>query len=218
MTARAAAAPRSLIRRTSGRLVMALLLLVGVGYALGKLSQSVAQAADLELVRDVAAHRVHSLVVLAHDLSWLGRGYVIVPLALVCCAALYRRGRRSSALAVAASVVGAFAISSLDKLLVGRPRPPVEHLETVTTASFPSGHATEVSAFLLALLIAFLLTKPRRPGVLAAAIATVTLISGVALSRVYLGVHYPSDVLGGVLIGSAWSVIAARLLLAARLR
>jgi membrane-associated phospholipid phosphatase len=64
---------------------------------------------------------------------------------------------------VAASVLGAFAISNLDKLLVARPRPPVPHLETVSTASFPSGHGTEASARLLALLIAFLLTKPRRP-------------------------------------------------------
>jgi membrane-associated phospholipid phosphatase len=218
MTARAATAPWSMIRRTGGRLVVALLLLLGVGYALGKLSQSVAQPADLDLVRDVAAHRVQSLIVLAHDLSWLGQGYVIAPLALVCCAVLYRRGRRSSALAVAASVLGAFAISSFDKLLIDRPRPPVPHLETVSSASFPSGHATEVSAFLLALLIAFLRTAPRRRWLLAASIATVTLITGVALSRVYLGVHYPSDVLGGALIGSSWSVISARLLLARRPR
>jgi undecaprenyl-diphosphatase len=190
-----------------------LLVLLLVGFVLGELSESLAQSADLRLVREVAADRSGWLTTVAHGLSWLGRGYVIIPLVLISCAALYRRGMRSSALAVAVSVLGAFALSSIDKLLVGRPRPPVQHLETVSTASFPSGHATETTAFLLALLIAFLLTKPRPPLAVAAVIATSTLSSGVALSRVYLGVHYPSDVVAGVLIGGAWSVIVAWLLL-----
>src|ERR1700694_5828659 len=142
MAAGAAAARSLTIRRTAGRLLLALLLLLGVGVVLGELSESTAQAAELRLVRDFAADRAGALTTVAHGLSWLARGYVIAVLALACYTALYRRGWRSSALAVAASVLGAFAISSLDKLLVGRPRPPVAHLETVSSARSPSGHAT----------------------------------------------------------------------------
>jgi membrane-associated phospholipid phosphatase len=211
---RTRAARWPILRSLGGRLVLAWLLLAALGFGLGELARWETQGADLRLVREIASERTGTLTAVAHGLSGLGLGYVITPLAVAACVALYRRGRRASALAVAASVLGAFALSSVDKLLVGRPRPPVAHLETVSTASFPSGHAIETTALLLALLIAFLLTRRPRVQASAAVILTIALSSGVALSRVYLGVHYPSDVLGGVLLGAAWSAVAAWLVLA----
>jgi undecaprenyl-diphosphatase len=134
-------------------------------------------------------------------------------MALLCCAVLNRRGRRPEAFAVVLSAAGAIVISNVDKLLVGRPRPAVHHLEMVVTGlSFPSGHATQASAFYLAVLIVVLAGKPRREVAWAATISTLVLIVGVAVSRVYLGVHYPSDVAAGVLLGATWSVLATRLL------
>ncbi|MGB9185742.1 MAG: phosphatase PAP2 family protein [Solirubrobacteraceae bacterium] len=152
------------------------------------------------------------LTTIAHGLSLLGSGYVIFPLAAVSCAVLYRWGAGTNALLVALSTAGGVLIATVDKVLVGRQRPPVHHLELVSGLSFPSGHATQATAFFLALLSAARLSR-RPPAV--AAIAGVTagvLILGIAVSRVYVGVHYPSDVAAGVLLGGAWTAVVTALL------
>jgi undecaprenyl-diphosphatase len=188
---------------------MAWIGLVLVGWGLGELSTSAVQASDADAVRDVASGRSSLLVTLAHAASFVGSGYVIVPLAIVVCAILCWRRRRADAYAVALSAAGAIALSSVVKIMVGRARPPVHHLEAVSSGSFPSGHATQSTAFYLTLLMVLVTGKPRsaRP---AAAVAAVLLIIAIATSRVYLGVHYPSDVIAGMLLGGTWSVISRR--------
>jgi undecaprenyl-diphosphatase len=195
-----------------GGLLVGVIALLIVGWGLGAFSESVAQTGDLAVVRDVAAGRTSLLTLIAHALSFAGSGFVIGPLVAVCWVVLSRRGRRPDAFAIANCLSGAVAISTIDKLLVGRLRPPVRHLETVTGASFPSGHATQATAFYLAVLIALVAGKKPRALVTAAAITTAALVVGIAISRVYLGVHYPSDVAGGVLLGATWCLVACRLL------
>jgi undecaprenyl-diphosphatase len=104
-------------------------------------------------------------------------------------------------------MAGGIAISSLDKVLVSRGRPPVLHLETVTSASFPSGHTTETTAFCLALLLTVLAGRPPRILGVLTPLATVATVAGVAMSRIYLGVHYPTDIIGGVVLGGGWTVL-----------
>ena len=199
-------------RTVASVLVVSVAVLLLIGWGLGELAVWLTQTVDLDLVRDVAADRTGFLTGAARVLSDLGSGYVVFPMAAIACAALYIRGLAGPALAVAASTAGAVLLSSVDKLLVGRPRPPVRHLEHVTSASFPSGHTTQASAFYGALLVVFLC---REPGWLRAAMAatvTIALVIGIALSRVYLGVHYPSDIVGGLLLGGAWCAIVSSLL------
>ena len=187
----------------------ALLLL---GWGLGDLAVSVAQPADLDAVRDVAAGRTGLLITMAHGLSWLGNGFVVFPIAAVVCVTLYRRGEVRAVLLLAVSTVGAVLIYNLDKVLVGRPRPPVAPLEHVISASFPSGHSTQAGAVYSALLIVYLASGPSRLRAVLGVVVTVTLVVGIALSRVYLGVHYPSDIAAGVLLGASWTVLLSRLL------
>jgi undecaprenyl-diphosphatase len=85
----------------------------------------------------------------------------------------------------------------------------------VTSSSFPSGHATQSAAFygsgLLALMI--LLRGPGRLRELARAVAAAALallVCGVGFSRVYLGVHYPTDVACGLLLGALWAGLVRR--------
>lgn len=187
-------------------ILIAWIVLVLVGWSLGELSMSAVQATDVDAVRDAAADRSPVLVAFAHALSFAGSGYVIVPLAVVVCVIFYRRGRRVDAYAVALSAFGAIALSSVVKIIVDRSRPPVHHLEAVSSASFPSGHATQSTAFYLAVLMALVTGKPARVRA-AAAIGAAVLIIAIAISRVYLGVHYPTDVVAGMVLGGTWSVI-----------
>lgn len=90
------------------------------------------------------------------------------------------------------------------KAVFNRPRPEAEHLVTVETLSYPSGHAMSAMAFygFLIFLFSFFKMKPLVKGVFIGLF--VVLIAVIGISRIYLGVHYPSDVLAGYIAGLAW--------------
>jgi membrane-associated phospholipid phosphatase len=116
---------------------------------------------------------------------------------------LWRHARKLDALTMLVSFIGAVAISSVLKLVFARPRPDVfPPLVPVSTYSFPSGHA--LAAMGLYGLLAILLWRGRRRGWAVLSAAWVLLIG---LSRIYLGVHYPSDVLASLALGTLWLVV-----------
>ncbi|MBB3948763.1 phosphatase PAP2 family protein [Aureimonas jatrophae] len=142
------------------------------------------------------------------DITALG-GMTVLTLITVTVAAYLALVRKwSSALLVLASVLGAILVSSLLKLGFDRPRPDVvSHLVDVHTLSFPSGHAMLSAATYLTL--GALLSRTQ------AALTTRIYLMGVAIaltlligtSRIFLGVHYPTDVLAGWCAGSAWALL-----------
>jgi membrane-associated phospholipid phosphatase len=192
-------------------LVALVIAFILVGWGVGALVTSALTSADLDAVRDVASDRTAAATVVAHLFSWIGSGFVVFPVALACCLTLYRRRRRAAALAVVLSTVGAEVIIDLDKLLVGRPRPPLHHLDRVTGHSFPSGHTGQAAALCAVLVIEGFMLRGQRPPQFAALVLGGLLVACVAFSRVYLGVHYPSDVVAGAVLGASWSALAIRL-------
>lgn len=194
------------------RLLLGLLAFVLVGWGVGELLPSALASADLNAVRDVAAERSEIVTQAARVVTWAGSAFLLVPLALIICLALGRAGLRREALAVAFSLGGAMLIADWVKLLVSRPRPPVEHLQAVTGSSFPSAHATQASAFWLSLVLALHAAgaPPTTTGVAAGFALLIVLV--VVASRVYLGVHYPSDVAAGVLLGTGWALYVSHCL------
>jgi undecaprenyl-diphosphatase len=182
--------------------------LVLIGWGAGELCLSLLESPDLYAVRVVEEQRTAALTVAAHGVSWAGSGYLLVPAAVMLCLVLYRHERIAAAALVSFSCAGAVAIFYLDKLLVGRPRPPVEHLEAPLHSSFPSGHATLATAVYLTL--ALLLAERTPPARRALIAGACVLVAAIAVSRVYIGVHYPSDVAAGALLGAGWTLIAAR--------
>lgn len=195
---------------TATRLVLGFIALVLVGWAAGELWLSIVGSSDLDAVREIAAQRTTTLTGIAKVVTWAGSAFLLVPLALVCCLALANAGRRREAVAVALSLGGAMLLADLIKLLVSRPRPPVEHLEAVTGSSFPSAHATQASAFWLSLVLVARATGASSKVTGLAAAVALLLILAVAASRVYLGVHYPADVVAGVLLGAGWAGYVSR--------
>ena len=109
------------------------------------------------------------------------------------------------ALLLLAAEIGGILLSNILKYGFNRPRPDMDHAAQVFTPSFPSGHAT-LSAVTFLTLGALLtrVNSDRRAKVYFLGIAVILTIM-VGISRIYLGVHYPSDVLAGWCIGSGWA-------------
>jgi undecaprenyl-diphosphatase len=158
-----------------------------------------------------AVERLHgrSLTKAVKTITALGTLELVAPLTIVVVgAAMLLRRLRAAALMVLA-VVGADLLQLGLKPLFDRPRPHVfPHLEQIGSAAYPSGHAI-VSAALAFALVAICWRRPWRAA--AASVAAVYVLA-VGFSRIYLGVHYPSDVLGGWLLAAAWvSILCAAL-------
>jgi undecaprenyl-diphosphatase len=198
------------MRVQATRLGLGLAAFVLVGWAAGELWVSISSSSETDAMRSFAEGRVQALIEVARVVTWAGSGFLLVPLAVVCCLLLDRAGLRREAIALALALGGAMLISDLTKALTSRPRPPVEHLQSVTGSSFPSGHATQASAFWISLTLALRATELPRAVVRVAPVLALLLVLAVAWSRVYLGVHYPSDVIAGVVLGTGWSFYVAR--------
>jgi len=193
------------VRRCALSLLLGFAALVLAGWLVGELLPANAGSTDLEAVQQVVSVRSPALTTGARAITWAGSSWVLVPLAVICCWALLRRDLPRAALATALSLGGAILLWHLVKALVSRSRPPVEHLQAVSGSSFPSGHATQASAFWLSLVLALRAEQAPPAALRAAQVLAPLIVLAVAASRVYLGVHYVSDVLAGILLGAGWT-------------
>jgi undecaprenyl-diphosphatase len=142
------------------------------------------------------------------DFTGLGGVGVLALLTLSTIAYLLLMERRRAALLVIVAVGGGMLLSSLFKAGFDRPRPDlVPHHSHVYTASFPSGHSmmSAVTYLTLGALLARTHARRRVKLFFLSAAVTVTLLIGV--SRVYLGVHWPTDVLAGWTTGAVWAIL-----------
>lgn len=139
------------------------------------------------------------------DLVGLGGVGVLVPFIAAALGALWLAGRRSEAARFAVGVGGAFVLKSVLKRLIARPRPEViPHDACAFSASFPSGHA--LMATVVWLLLAFVIADAvGRRAVRRWMVAIALVIAfAVGVGRVYLGVHWPSDVVAAWGLGIVW--------------
>lgn len=118
------------------------------------------------------------------------------------------RGSKADALLLVGGSAGGFALGPVLKAIVERPRPALsDHVVFVHSWSYPSGHSLNS---MVALGLLTVLAVRARPGGLRRTVLTalgVVLVAVVGFSRVYLGVHWPSDVLAGWLIGALWIIV-----------
>lgn len=158
--------------------------------------------AGLALLHSVRVPWLDSLFV---AVTWLGSLVVLLPLALL---VWWRWRDDRSAAFVALALVGASALGHLAKLIVARPRPDLfpPLIAMPEDWSFPSAHAAQVTAFALGWLL--------RPGAVPGRIEIAGLLAVaalVAVSRLYLQVHFPSDVIAGILLAALWVLLLRRL-------
>jgi membrane-associated phospholipid phosphatase len=135
---------------------------------------------------------------------------VLMPLVAAVGLAVRRRtGSWATLAALAVTLAGAIALQDLVKSLVGRPRPQVGQLvATATGYAFPSGHATQVAAVAAALALLTSRAAVWRSAKGVAWTIAVLISVMVGFSRVYLGVHWPTDVIAGSVLGGAWVAVS----------
>lgn len=197
-------------------LVVALLasfgIVLGCAIAAGELLELAerpngATGIDSSITTWVVAHRTDALTTLARVLSTIGSQVVLTPVAAIAAVALLVRRRVVLACLLLAGWGGALGLYTLTKHSVQRMRPPMDIwlMNVGSSSSFPSGHATQSTATFLALafLVAAWLPRARRP----ARLIAVALAAGIGWSRVYLGVHWATDVVAGWLIALIWIAI-----------
>ncbi|AWB46311.1 phospholipid phosphatase [Paenibacillus sp. CAA11] len=133
-------------------------------------------------------------------LSWIGTGLPVVGVTLLVMLFLYGvLGHRRELIFLVGVCVGSALLNGLLKAVFQRARPTIHRIAEATGYSFPSGHS--MAAFTLYGALAYLLWRhiPALLGRILLIAAALLLILGIGISRIYLGVHYPSDVLGGYL-------------------
>jgi undecaprenyl-diphosphatase len=141
------------------------------------------------------------------DITALGSTSVLTLIVILAVSYLLAIRRRLVAIILVASVGGGALLNFLLKASVARPRPDlVAHLVKETSLSFPSGHSANsaVIYLTLAILLASTQTQVRVRWLIIICALLITMIIG--LSRVYLGVHWPSDVVAGWAIGATWAL------------
>ena len=142
------------------------------------------------------------------DVTALGSSTVLTMVVLATASFLALRGRlRSAALVIAATALGGIVVT-LVKVLIARSRPDlVQQLMQESSSSFPSGHAANSAIVYLTLAtLLFPLVRGWRMRGFVLAVAML-LVGMIGISRVYLGVHWPSDVLAGWAFGASWALL-----------
>jgi undecaprenyl-diphosphatase len=155
------------------------------------------------------------LQIMFRDITPLGGYAVVMLISLAVIGYLLMDGKRGAALWVLVSVSGGAVISNLLKLAIERPRPDlVARLVEVNTSSFPSGHATLAAVTYLTLGALLSRVEARRRAKIYVLMVAVVLTVLIGVSRIYLGVHWPTDVLAGWCVGAAWAMLCWRIALA----
>ena len=141
------------------------------------------------------------------DLTALGSYAFIIVVVTAAVGYLLLVRKWALALLMLGAVLGGMLISNLLKMGFDRPRPDLDQATRVFTPSFPSGHAmlSAVTFLTLGALLTRVNVDWRAKVYFLSFAVLLTIIVG--LSRIYLGVHYPSDVLAGWCVGSAWALI-----------
>lgn len=164
------------------------------------------QTFDELVMRWVDAHHLPLLDAVMLEITALGTGIVVLMIVAIAALFLILTRHKYPAILLLASTFGGLVLNAILKLGFDRPRPSVVVAAVHTfSSSFPSGHA--MSAAVVYSTVAYLAARLHREKwagwlVMTAAMG---LIAVIAFSRIYLGVHYPSDVVGGVAIGLAWA-------------
>jgi undecaprenyl-diphosphatase len=183
---------------------------IGVGWLLGGIVEEGAFSwVDRPVLHFLVSIRSPFLTDLMRYLTFFGSTPIVIATLLAAVVVARRKtlGFRWPAF-LALTLLGSSALDNLIKFLVNRPRPTFHPLAHAFGSSFPSGHSTAAAGLFFSLAYLATRHRARGPSLLiwcGAGIAALV----VGTSRVYLGVHWPTDVLGGLALGGFWVAVSA---------
>jgi membrane-associated phospholipid phosphatase len=189
-------------------LIAALLMLVGGLWVFGALAEDLLEddtANDQRLAEWLHGRATDPLTDLFRGITWLGNVPTLLAVTLLAVAVFWRRRERTDAVFVALAFVGAQVLSNGMKLGFRRERPFFsDPLATESTYSFPSGHALVSLAVYGSVALVLAQRMPTRGKQVLVLATAAGLVLAIGFSRLYLGVHFLSDVLAGYSAGAAW--------------
>jgi membrane-associated phospholipid phosphatase len=210
-----ARAPRPLRHHAAGAVVLALVAVVAVAAAVVGFGPALADRAVLGEAIELRSGPLTGVVVVV---TYAGSTIAMGVLAALATLWLLRRSRTPDAVYVVAVAVGAALLFNGLKRLLDRPRPPVvDQVIGAGNASLPSGHAT-MSIAVVGSLVVLAWSRRRTAGRIAMLSGALVWVVAIGLTRIYLGVHWFSDVIAGWLVGGAWLAVCTVALLAVRRR
>jgi undecaprenyl-diphosphatase len=159
---------------------------------------------DAAALDESLEERTPTLTALAVVITTLGSTVAMAVLAVAVGAWCWWRGQRADAVLAVGAMAGASLVFRLIKVLLARERPPVaDHLVVETNESLPSGHAT-MSIVVIGTIVVLAWAGLGALGRAAVVVVAAAWVGAVGATRVYLGVHWISDVLAGWAVGAAW--------------
>ncbi|HEX7020757.1 MAG TPA: phosphatase PAP2 family protein [Gemmatimonadaceae bacterium] len=176
------------------------------------------KAFDVSVMQWIGRHQDPAVQAVMLEITTLGTSTVVAAIVLVAAMFLWLSRHKHSAFLLCVATLGGIVLNNLLKLGFDRPRPQVFAWGTrAVSSSFPSGHAMSAAiAYSTVAYLAARLQRNARSRVLTMVVAAVIVLL-ICLSRLYLGVHYPSDVIAGVTIGLAWAAFCMAVLEATQL-
>jgi undecaprenyl-diphosphatase len=205
-----ATAPHPPLGTATITVIVGFVALVASLFVLGSIAEDV-RAHEVFALDTWATPYLHSiaspgLTAVMGAFTEMGSSLVIVPIFVVAVAWLLRKGRYGAVLFLGVASGGALLIDVTMKLFFQRARPQVDWAKVLTDYSFPSGHTMNGFVFYVALALLAWSVFGRRTGLVALTVA-VLLAFWIGVSRIYLGYHFFTDVVGGFLAGFAWLLV-----------
>ncbi|CAM3870404.1 phosphatase PAP2 family protein [Cohnella lubricantis] len=191
-------------------IILSILSLVGFGWAAYAVDQDRMKAFDDYFIRHVQGLETETLTKLLKAVTYIGTTVPVIVIMLIVIAILLATKRLwKESLFLVWVMLGEKLLNDAVKSWFARPRPTIHRLVEETDFSFPSGHAMASICLYGALLYFTWRFSSRRSGRIAAGVIAAAIVLLIGGSRIYLGVHYPSDVLGGYLLGGFWLAASA---------
>ena len=199
------AAAKELVPRLAVGIVGVAALIVGLGLLAMLVQDQEVNALDVYASPFVHSFASPAMDVLMTSASVLGSVPSLLLLAAATAVVALLRRRPGLAAIIAVASVGVIVVNELLKQVVARPRPKLDWAAVFPDFSFPSGHTMDSIVVLAAIAFVAWALFGRRVGVVATTVA-IALALLIGVSRIYLGAHYLTDVIGGYLAGALWLI------------
>ncbi len=201
------------MRELSLRLLLAFVFCIFFGVAFGYIATAVGNESiahfDTAVIGFVQGLEAPWLTFIMKVFTWIGSGFVVAPIALIGFIVLYFVLRyRQQAFLLITVIAGSVLFNSILKSYFKRERPQIHRIMDANGFSFPSGHS--MMAFALYAIIAYIAWRNVKTtvGRIVLFLSATFMITMIGTSRIYLGVHYPSDIVGGFVASALWVTIA----------